>query len=624
MKKLIALLLILVTLLGLAACGSSTTTTTPPDVLGGDTSETPDTPGEVIGGSTADEPEETLEPWSGDYETATFADIRKYGIGSTNWDGSLPLTTNGEKITIGVRANSYVSDYETNPLTVWLEKSTGLTIDMHTFMGSTTDVSTQISLMFNGGEEMPDILYIFDEGNDRRSEYLEAGYLVNLAGYLMTDAHYFSEALNISCEGDPVKYATMMNLIYAYSASQRTGGVYGVVSVRDNPTDVVHTEAMINTEWLQKLGLEKPTTIDELYDVLVAFRDKDPNGNGKKDEIPLMGLTHRFGRGVDHYIINAFIQYSCSRKVMIEDGKAFSFQDQDEYRQALIFMNKLVKEGLMSELVFSANGTELRKMLNPVNGQPNTIGICCAWITGDYQEASNSWQIYEPLPALADATGRGGYGMFDAPTVQTSFGITSSCENVLLAFRLLDFLHSREAYLRQRWGEEGVDWDWIENTDLNPKGTGMYGGDAVYVHYNDGFRQQARWTIDGTFSDEKNFQMYMDPNATDFANTYFRKAVENVKLQEAAGQPEEQMFVFLRTPEEDELFHEFNAELSSLYSATRAAFVLGRMDPNDDAEWQNYLNDLASLKFERWAELGQASYDRQKAELDAIRERMEK
>jgi len=152
----------------------------------------------------------------------------------------------------------------------------------------------------------------------------------------------------------------------------------------------------------------------------------------------------------------------------------------------------------------------------------------------------------------------------------------------------------------------------------------MYGGDAVYVHYNDGFRQQARWTIDGTFSDEKNFQMYMDPNATDFANTYFRKAVENVKLQEAAGQPEEQMFVFLRTPEEDELFHEFNAELSSLYSATRAAFVLGRMDPNDDAEWQNYLNDLASLKFERWAELGQASYDRQKAELDAIRERMEK
>ncbi len=622
MKKIIALLLTLVMALGLVACGG-TTTTTPPDILGGDTTEEP-TAGEVIGGSTGEEPGEVLEPWTGDYETATFADIRKYGIGSTNWDGTVPLTTNGEKITIGVRANSYVTDYETNPLTVWLEEATGLTIDVHTFMGSTSDVSTQISLMFNGGEKMPDILYIFDEGNDRRSEYLEAGYLVNLAGYLMTDAHYFSEALNISCAGDPVKYATMLNLIYAYSANQRTGGVYGMVSVRDNPTDVVHTEAMINTEWLQKLGLSKPTTIDELYNVLVAFRDKDPNGNGKQDEIPLMGLTHRFGRGVDHYIINAFIQYSASRKAMIEDGVAFSFHDQDEYRQALIFMNKLVKEGLMSELVFSANGTELRKMLNPVNGQPNTIGICCAWITGDYQEPSNSWKIYEPLPALADATGRGGYGMFDAPTVQTSFGITSSCENVLLAFRLLDFMHSREAYLRQRWGEEGVDWDWIENTNLNPKGTGMYGGDAVYVHYNDGFRMQSRWTIDGTFSDEKNFQMYMDPNATDFANTYFRKAVENVQLQEAAGQPEEQLYVFLRTPEEDELFHEFNSELSSLTQTYKAQFALGRIDPNDDAEWQKYLDDLAALKFERWAELAQASYDRQKAELDAIRERMEK
>ena len=42
----------------------------------------------------------------------------------------------------------------------------------------------------------------------------------------------------------------------------------------------------INAAWLNKLGLAVPTTIDELTDVLRAFRDDDPNGNGLADEVP--------------------------------------------------------------------------------------------------------------------------------------------------------------------------------------------------------------------------------------------------------------------------------------------------------------------------------------------------
>lgn len=42
----------------------------------------------------------------------------------------------------------------------------------------------------------------------------------------------------------------------------------------------------IRKDWLDKLGLQVPTTSDELLNVLKAFRDKDPNGNGQSDEIP--------------------------------------------------------------------------------------------------------------------------------------------------------------------------------------------------------------------------------------------------------------------------------------------------------------------------------------------------
>ena len=44
----------------------------------------------------------------------------------------------------------------------------------------------------------------------------------------------------------------------------------------------------INKTWLDNLGLEVPTTLGELKDVLIAFRDNDANGNGDTtDEIPL-------------------------------------------------------------------------------------------------------------------------------------------------------------------------------------------------------------------------------------------------------------------------------------------------------------------------------------------------
>jgi len=621
MRKIMALLLALIMTLGLWACGGNTTTT--PDILQDTTANTTDAPDPPTSPDSPAEEEPTQ--WEGDYKTATFADIRKYGFGSTKWDGALPLTTTGETLEVGLRVNTRVTDYETNPQTRYLREKTGIHVVVKEFVGSASDYSTQISMMLNGGEEMPDILYIKDEGNNRRSEYLEAGFLVNLAGYFMTDAYHFTEALNLACKDDPIKYATMMNLCYNYSANQQTGQVYGFPQISDNPTDVVHVEACINTAWMQKLNLKTPTTIDELYNVLVAFRDQDPNGNGKKDEIPMMGLTHSLGRGVENYLINPFIQFAASRKAMIENGKAFSYQDQDEYRQALIFINKLVKEDLLSELAFTGSSNDLKRLLNPTGSEPYTVGICCAFITGDYQDNSNAYKVYEPLPALADCTGRGGYSMFDAPTTQSSFGITYSCENVLLAFRLLDFMHCKEAFMWQRWGEEGVDWDWIENTEYKDmaKGNGVFGGDAAYVIYNDGFRKQSRWFAHCAYQDEMNLQVFVDPTKQDFVNTYYKKSANNVALQQSVGQPEEQLLVFLRTPEEDELFHEFNTELSSVINTSFKEFCLGRRDPNSDADWQSYLNDLRALKFERWAELGQASYDRQKAELDAIRAQAE-
>jgi len=101
MKKTISLLLALLLVLSLAACGG-TTTTTPPAVL--DPTTVPEAPVTPADPTAPETPAEDV--WEGDYETATFADVRKYGIGSTKWDGSLPLSTTGEKLELGVLASS--------------------------------------------------------------------------------------------------------------------------------------------------------------------------------------------------------------------------------------------------------------------------------------------------------------------------------------------------------------------------------------------------------------------------------------------------------------------------------------------------------------------------------------
>jgi len=621
-KKLTALLLVLIMALGFAACGGTAET---PDVLDDPTNVqtpgTPETPDAPETPETPDAPEVTVEPWDGDYENATFEDVFKYGVGSVNWDGSLPLTTTGESLSIGIRTQTKVTDWQENPLTKWLMEKTGLTFEFQIFAGSASDVVTQLMLMFSGGEELPDIVTTDGMTSDQRTELVDEGYVANLAGYFIGDAYYMKQAMDLACQGDEVKRMVLTENLQQYTASLQSLLVYGTPTFTDCPTDVINTECVINKDWLNKLGLQKPTTVEELYDVLVAFRDKDPNGNGKKDEIPFVGMRDTLGRGFENFLITPFIQYALNNKAMFEDGKSFSPYIEDEYRQALIFCNKLVQEGLLSDMTFTIGGTELIRLLNPAAGEVQTVGMATLWITNDFKETSTAIDSYEPVAALKDATGRGGYSYFDPITVRSRWSIPADCEKVQLAFRFLDFLYSPDAYMRQRYGEEGVDWDWIENTEHknNAKGNGIWGGDASYVLYTDSQRVNSRWfAAYNTFQDEHNYQAYIAPDDNSFAAKRYRLSAENVALQMAVGEPEHEMHVMRRTPDEDVLYWETNLEIASYYKKAKNEFCMGMRDPNSDADWQAYLDDLDRLQIkECFIEIGQNVYDRWLANLEA-------
>src|SRR5690606_15712265 len=67
------------------------------------------------------------------------------------------------------------------------------------------------------------------------------------------------------------------------------GKIYQLAAFTDEGFDS-HISTIINKEWLDNLNLSIPTDTEELYNVLKAFKEQDPNGNGQADEIPMSFL----------------------------------------------------------------------------------------------------------------------------------------------------------------------------------------------------------------------------------------------------------------------------------------------------------------------------------------------
>lgn len=74
--------------------------------------------------------------------------------------------------------------------------------------------------------------------------------------------------------------------------STSDGHIYGLPRLRVDMTDRL-TRSFVNKVWLENLGLEVPTTIDEYYEFSQHFKNQDANGNGDtNDEIPLCIPQH--------------------------------------------------------------------------------------------------------------------------------------------------------------------------------------------------------------------------------------------------------------------------------------------------------------------------------------------
>ena len=138
------------------------------------------------------------------------------------------------------------------------------------------------------------------------------------------------------------------------------GHIYCIPYIQDGETA---KGWYIRQDWLDKLNLSVPTTIDEYYNVLKAFKEQDPNGNGVADEVPF------FDREAN---LNAIYNLCGIRKEFSVDpdtGKVVYGKYTPEFKDAVTTAAQWYKEGLIDQEIFTRGANAREELLgNNIGG----------------------------------------------------------------------------------------------------------------------------------------------------------------------------------------------------------------------------------------------------------------
>lgn len=196
------------------------------------------------------------------------------------------------------------------------------------------------------------------------------------------------------------------------NTKQADGKNYGIPRVR--PVDGGNF-VYIRKDWLDKLGLEVPKTTDELYTVLKAFVEQDPDGNGKADTIGYAGYVDQSSMGSLNALQYAFVQNNGDWKLV--DGKLVNINLLPEMRDALIWLNKAYKEKLLPEDLATLKNSQAKDMLKAGRAGGFQDTVEAAWEPTEELRKTDPQADFEPLVSLNGYVNRdaGFFGMFVIP-----------------------------------------------------------------------------------------------------------------------------------------------------------------------------------------------------------------
>ncbi|WP_066186882.1 extracellular solute-binding protein [Gracilibacillus timonensis] len=440
-----------------------------------------------------------------------------------------------------------------------------------------TDFQTKLNLAFASGD-IADVIYAAGSDNltpGMEVDYGQQGILIPLEDLI---ADYAPNIQSILDENPNIKK----------SITTVDGHIYSLPRIAEGGSSALWIRGPMwyNGTWLEALEVEElPKTVDEFYDLLVRFRDEDPNGNGEADEIPLIDVEMDSTRpwllpafGIKEWGIEEF------------DGEVHYAPITENYKEYLTFMNKLHDENLLDHETFSQSDEQKK-----AKGQENRLGVFPDWFsfftTGQETEESVNNPMFfpltsewskEPLMPLNTGIGRG------------TFSITSNNEHPEATIRWIDYFYTAEGRAFLNMGPEGIMWERGEN------------GEIVDLDIPEGYdsREDYRATITPDYGIAAPTITYPIEGIeiNDFDKFIEAETDEKIAPYGEVAFPE----VYLTKDEQDEI-NTIEVDLESYVRQMEAKFITG-VEPISN--WESYVGTIENMNIERYVEIYQAAYDR--------------
>ncbi|MDR6884641.1 ABC transporter substrate-binding protein [Bacillus sp. 3255] len=369
------------------------------------------------------------------------------------------------------------------------------------------------------------------------------------------------------------------------------GSIYAFPFLRGDDKVRVFFGPSIRQDWLDKLGLKMPETIDEWYNVLKAFKEKDPNGNGKADEIPIYLDKNLFA--TDAPFLGAWgINYSFYQ----DGGKVKYGPIQPAYKEFLATMNKWYKEGLLDK-DFAAPNDKLfdNKMTTNLLGATASFnGGGIGKYAGLMKDKDPKFDLEAaPYPVLK-AGDKAIWGQKDFAYNGVGAAITTANKNPIETVKWLDYAYGEKGDLLFNYGVEGASYK-MENGKatflpeiLNPPaGTSIQQAIAKY--------NRATWSAPFVLSD--NFQMQ------------YLALPQQKKALEVWSKPTAERKIPLVSPTQDESskFASIVTDIQTYQDEMLLKFIMG-VEPLD--QFDQYVKKIQSMGIDEAIKIQQGALER--------------
>lgn len=488
----------------------------------------------------------------------------------------------------------YVTDFEDNRFTEWLEEKTNVNVDWE--LVPSEEAESRVNLMLSSGD-IPEIIFSIVTPTQAQF-YGSQGLLLPLNDLIAEHAPRLQKVFEV--------YPRARDI-----ATSSDGSIYLMPNLEDCFQCSMAARLWIYQPWLDALGLDMPQTTDEFEQVLLAFKEQDPNGNGEADEIPFSGTFNldAWNGPLDRYFMNSFLynpgQFgSAGPWLVLQDGQILPVYNTPEWREGLAYLHRLYEQGLIDPQTFTQDVDGLQRLGN----NPDTVILGAAasgwWYDFTAMEPdSPRWTEYVAVPPL---TGPGGvrYAAWEPAWSDPSAVITSTCKDPALAVKWIDTLYWQESSIRSHNGVLGEDWRWAEEGELSASGT-----QALWKLLTESVGPTDRtWggVGPGYWSSFMGDGAAIDPETAD--RDINRLLYQAATTYEQYKQPAE-LLVPPLTFSEDQSISIADPETAIVNYVTQMFTAFVRGDADLDSGWDQYLATLDQMGLAPYLQIYQDAYD---------------